>query len=82
MVCPKCKELVPVVDKTIQEHGECPVGGMRYVPSPPRFKAGLGGPEFEVMAAKPVSMACPDCKIDHKGTATLVRVNVPNPTVS
>lgn len=82
VICPKCKELVPVVDKQIQEHGDCPAGGMRYVPSPVKFKAGPGGPSFEVLAAKPMTMTCPDCNVEHKGIAALVRVTPPDPTVN
>jgi hypothetical protein len=84
VVCPKCRELVPVIEKTVQEHGECPVGGMRYVPSPRMFKAGAGGPEFEVLATRPVIKApCEDCKREHvAGIEVLVRVNLPNPGVN
>ncbi len=81
VVCPKCKQLVPVTDKVIQEHGDCPVGGMRYVPSPRKFKAGPGGPEFEVLATKPVTMEC-DQGHQHNGIAALVGVKMPNPELN
>lgn len=83
VVCPKCKQLVPVLDKVIQEHGDCPVGGMRYVPSPRTFKAGPGAPEFEVLATKPVTMECAECGgIKHSGVAALVNVKMPNPEMN
>ena len=82
VVCPKCKDLVPVVDKTIQVHGDCPAGGMRYVPSLRGFKAGPGGPSFELLATKRVSMTCSDCNVEHKGIAALFKVNMPDPTVN
>ncbi len=80
VVCPKCKQLVPVIDKVIQEHGDCPVGGMRYVPSP-RFKAGPSGPEFQVLATKPVTLDC-DAGHKHSGVAALVQIKMPNPEMN
>ncbi len=83
IVCPKCNELVPVIDKTIQKHGECPIGGMRYLPSPRTFKAGAGGPEFEVVATRLLKARCDDCSRERvAGIEMLVRVNVPDPTVN
>ncbi len=81
VVCPKCKRLVPVIDKVIQEHGDCPVGGMRYVPSPRTFKAGPGGPEFQVLAAKPVRARDADGQ-EHSGVAALIGVKMPNPEMN
>lgn len=83
VICPHCKELVPVVEKTIQQHGDCPVSGMRYVPSPARIKAGAGGPEFEVLATRPLTAQCDDCHREHiAGIEALIRVNMPDPTVN
>lgn len=83
VICPKCRELVPVIDKTIQEHGACPVGGMRYVPSPVKAKAGPGGPEVEILATRPVKAQCDGCSGEHvAGIAALVKVTAPNPTVN
>jgi hypothetical protein len=85
LICPKCKELVPVVDKRIEEHGDCPVGGMRYVPSPVRFKAGPGAPEIEILATRPVKVVCnggDGCAGEHKGIAALVKIDWSNPQVN
>lgn len=80
VVCPKCKQLVPVINKVIQDHGDCPAGGMRYVPSP-RFKAGPGGPEYQVLATKPVEFKCDDGHT-HSGVAALVGIKMPNPEMN
>ena len=81
VICLLCKELVPVIDKTIQRHGECPAGGMRYVPSPMGFKRGAGGPSFELLATRPATIAC-GCGSEHQGIAAIFRATVPDPTVN
>jgi hypothetical protein len=69
VVCPVCKELTPVVDKTITEHRDCPAGGMHYVPSPRVFQAGPGAPKIEVLGAKPIQ-----CKCGARGAELLLKV--------
>jgi len=79
VVCPICKQLTPVVDKTIMAHGEYAASGMRYLPSPIKISSVAGGPRFEVMAARPILVECSECHESHEGVAALVSVHVPNP---
>ena len=72
IVCPACKDLVPVVEKTIAEHHDCPAGGMRYIPSPPKFQSSPGGPKIELVAAKPVQ-----CECGESATMLLLKVTPP-----
>jgi hypothetical protein len=74
IICPACKDLVPVIDRTISEHHECPAGGMRYVPSPLKLQSYAGGPKIELLAAKPIQ--CPTCEKGH-AIAMLVKVTPP-----
>lgn len=85
IICWVCKELVEVRDKIIAEHNDCPVSGMRYIPSPRITKSGPGGPSFEIVAARPLEetgISCPRCGDDHGGIELLGRINVPDPTVN
>jgi hypothetical protein len=75
-VCPICRDLVTVIDKTIAMHGDCPMSGMRYVPSPRSFQQHAGGPKFEVIASKPLRLECePGC--GHDGKLILAKVTLP-----
>lgn len=85
IICWICKELVEVKDKTIADHNDCPVSGMRYIPSPRVIRSGAGGPSIEVLAARPVNttgIPCPSCGDDHGGIEIVGRINTPDPTLN
>ena len=79
IICPRCKDLVPVIDRTISEHGDCEAGGMRYIPSPRSFSSGPGSPSFKVLATKETKLSCPSCGGEHGGLEALVEMRVPDP---
>ncbi len=90
-----CKQLVDVVDKVVVKHGECPVGGTRYIAQknraegappdevPPQFaelsQNRPGAPKIELLAHGPLGCSEPGC--EHPAAyGALVRVNsVPDP---
>lgn len=82
VICPKCKELVPVVERTISEHNACEAGGMYYAPSPRGFKAGPGGPTVTVLASKAERKHCDGCQKEHTLISALVKVDRPNVSVN
>lgn len=82
IICPGCKELVPVVDRVIADHGDCEMAGMRYLASPRAFRAGPGAPSLEVVATKRISTMCEGCHKEHSGLAVIVRVSPGNPSVN
>jgi hypothetical protein len=81
ILCPACKALVEVCEKTVAEHDGCPMGGMRYVPSPKTFKAGAGAPAVEVLGIKPARGICKDGQL-HEGIVVIARVTQPDPKVN
>ena len=82
VICWKCGELVPVVDRTISAHNDCEAVGTRYVPSPRIFKAGPGGPTVEVLGSTTVDISCEGCGGTHEATLALAKVTMPDPTVN
>lgn len=88
LICPVCRDLVEVIDKTVADHlreGEpCPMSGMRHCPSP-RFKSGPGGPSLEVLGARNIpkmGIACDTCGEDHGGFEVLARMHRGDPSVN
>ncbi len=81
IICPACKELVPVIDKKISNHGDCAAGGMTYLPSPRTIQSSPGAPRIEIVAAKPIGQEhCESCGREHQIMFGLAKVTVPNPS--
>jgi hypothetical protein len=76
IVCQICRDLVPVVEKTIAVHGDCPMSGMRYVPSPRTFQQHAGGPKIEIIASQKVYGSC-DKGHDHARFLCLAKITPP-----
>ncbi len=81
VICPACKELVPVVDKKIEVHGDCAAGGMTYLPSPRTIQSSPGAPRVEIVASKHLGQErCGNCGKDHQVMFGLAKVTIPNPS--